>query len=301
MKKRKSTRSHTSFDDALEVWLLDATAARLTPRTIAFYRFSVGVFTQWAATQQLTHVDELTTLHVRQYLAALSERGYAATYQHNLARVLKHFLKFCTNEGWLAESPYTANIRTPRPEKKELKALTDAELRRVLRACDNRRDRAIVRLLASSGVRAAELCKLNVADVDLVETGLVRVKLGKQQKDRSTFCDKPTRRALKLYLLERGDVAPDEPLFLTQKQATRLTPNTLVQLFRRLQIAAKVPHATAHALRRTFALNCLRGGMNVHVLARLMGHSDISVLERYLPLAQQDLEDEYNKRGPKEV
>ena len=295
----KKTRNSVSFDDALEIWLLDATAARLTLRTIDFYRRSAQRFINWAATQQLT-VEQVTTLHVRQYLAHLRELGYSANYQHNLYRVAKQFFKFCAAEELIRETPFTKNVRAPRLERREVRALTDDELRRVLRACDNRRDRAIVRLLVSSGVRAAELCALNVESVDLV-TGTVRVKLGKGQKDRTTFCDKPTCKALKLYLLERGDTAPNEPLFLTLLRAERMTPNTIVQLFRRLQVASKIPNVTAHNLRRTFALKCLRGGMNIHVLARLMGHADIAVLERYLLLTEQDIEDEYTKRGPKEV
>jgi integrase/recombinase XerD len=296
----RKTRKHTSFEDALEVWLLDARAARLTDRTIDFYRRSAQHFIKWAATQQLTTVEQVTALHVRQYLAHLRELGHSANYQNNLYRAVKQFFKFCVAEELIGESPFTKNVRAPRPERKELQAVTDAELRRVLRACDNRRDRALVRLLVSSGIRAAELCALNVESVDLV-TGLVRVKQGKGQKDRSTFCDKSTRTALKLYLLERGDTTPGEPLFLTLRRAERLTPNTIVQIFRRLQLASKVPHVTAHALRRTFALNCLRGGMNIYVLARLMGHADIAALERYLPLTGQDIEDEYSRRGPKEV
>lgn len=296
----KSTHNHTKLEDALEVWLLDAAAARLTPRTIDFYHRSVINFMRWAGAEQLTDVEHVTTLHVRRYLAHLHNRGYSANYQHNLARVLRQFLAFCVREGILQESPFTANVRAPRMEHKELRALTDDELRRVLRACDNRRDRAMVRLLASSGVRAAELCNLDIGDIDMA-SGLVRVRHGKQQKDRVTFCDSQARKALKLYLLERPGATLDEPLFLTQKRAERMTPNGIVQLFRRLQKSTGIAHVTAHALRRTFALNCLRGGMNVHVLARLMGHADVAVLARYLPLAQQDLEAEYNKRGPKEV
>ncbi len=294
------TRKQTKIEDALEVWLLDARAARLTPRTVDFYERSTRLFITWAAAQSVTTVEQVTTLHVRGYLAELTRREYSSNYQHNLTRVLKHFLKFCVGEGIIPESPFTDNIRTPRMEQKELRALNVDELRRLLRACDTRRDRAIVRLLVSSGVRAAELCNLNVSDVDLV-TGIVRVRHGKQQKDRVTFCDTPTRKAIRLYLLERGDTSPGEPLFLTLLRGERLRPNTIAQLFRRLQVDARVPHANAHACRRTFAINCLKGGMNVHVLAKLMGHANIQMLERYLPLAEQDLEEEYRKRGPEEV
>ncbi len=67
---------------------------------------------------------------------------------------------------------------------------------------------------------------------------------------------------------------------------------------RRLKKCAGLSHMTAHALRQTFAINCLRNGMNIYVLARLMGHSDIMVLKKYLPLVEQDMRGSHEDSGP---
>jgi len=179
----------------------------------------------------------------------------------------------------------------PRLEKKLPVALTDDELDKVLKVC-RLRDKALVQVIATSGVRSAELCKLNVEDVDL-RTGVVMVKQGKGQKDRITYIDPTTCKLVKRYLLTRKGVKTGHPLFTSfNVRNARLTTNTINLLFQRMQDASGV-HITAHGLRRTFASRSMRQGMNIYVLAKLMGHSDITVLKAYLDVQDEDAENAY--------
>ncbi len=121
------------------------------------------------------------------------------------------------------------------------------------------------------------------------------MRRGKGAKGRLACIDTAARKALKQYLLTRKGAPPSAPLFVslnTYEQA--ITPHTIAQIFTRLQRITGI-RVTAHGLRRTFALRALRAGMNVHTLALLMGHSDISVLRRYLPITERDAAAEYQR------
>ena len=84
---------------------------------------------------------------------------------------------------------------------------------------------------------------------------------------------------------------PHEPAFASERHGTRLRVDGVVQLMEGLQERSGVAKCTYHTFRRNFALSCLRNGMNIYVLARLMGHADITILRQYLPLIEDDLQE----------
>ncbi len=150
--------------------------------------------------------------------------------------------------------------------------------------------------LLDSGVRVSELIALNVGVVD-ESTGEITVRAGKGQKQRTVYIGLKTRKQLKRYLAVREVKGPQEPLFISEKQRQRLTVSGMVQLMRRLREQSGVDICTCHTFRRTFAINCLRNGMNIYVLARLMGHTDIIILRQYLALVDADLSEAHRKFG----
>ena len=107
-----------------------------------------------------------------------------------------------------------------------------------------------------------------------------------------------TRKQIKRYWSERSRVKPDAPAFASQTRGTHLRFDGLVQLMERLRNRSGVVTCTAHTFRRTFAISCLRNCMNIYVLARLMGHADITILRQYLPLVENDLQEAHARFGP---
>jgi site-specific recombinase XerD len=285
--------------DALEMFLLDCEARRFTAHTLRFYRGRLKLFVEWCAEQDSPGLGELTPTHLRRFLVELSRRNLSSAYVHSHARALRAFLNYCVRDGLIESSPF-ARVQMPRLEKKILPALTSAEVQRIVAACETERDRALVLFLLDSGVRASELCALDEGDVDL-STGAVQVRSGKGQKDRMTYIGASTRKQVVRYLkLERPGDGP--ALFVSHKVGRtgrpvgeRLTYSGVAQMFKRLRRATQVRHCCPHAMRRTFAINCLRGGMNIYVLARLMGHADITVLRHYLELVQDDLQNAHQQ------
>lgn len=276
--------------DVIDLYLLDCQAQRFRPRTIDTARFRLGVFA--------THVgnipiSQITANHIRMYQVELQRRDLAAGYQHGLMRSLRAFLNYCVRDDLLSVSPM-AKVKMPRKVDQVLPAVSEEDIRRAVVSCEYLRDKAILLFIASSGVRRDELCSLNCGDVDIA-TGTVTVRRGKGGKPRTTYIDAAARKALKRYLMERGKTTPVQPLFASYKRAgARMTNNSLTQTMRRISAAAGV-HIACHALRRSFAMRCLRARMNVHVIARLMGHSGIDVLKHYLPMLPEDVRREYHE------
>lgn len=287
----------TPLKTALDLYILEAQSRRHTGETLRFYRGRLGQFVRWCDTQQIVYLDDLTPHVLRAFLIYIDARGVSSAYHHSHARALRAFCNYCVRDDLLPVSPF-ARVQMPRLEKKTPAAIPAEHIRHILRACRYERDRAIVLMLLDSGVRASELCNLDMGDVDL-ESGAVRVRNGKGRKERVTYIGATTRRQVHRYLMREreGQPAPSAPLFIRQSaHGGRIAYDGLKQLFRRLSDASGVSFS-AHAFRRTFAINSLRNGMNIYVLAQLMGHADISVLRAYLEILDDDLRTAHERAG----
>ncbi|MHB0859329.1 MAG: tyrosine-type recombinase/integrase [Anaerolineae bacterium] len=168
------------------------------------------------------------------------------------------------------------------------------DLRQMLATCTHRcladdRDRALLLFLLDTGCRRAEVLALNLGDVDL-GSGSVAVRRGKGGKARMTFLGAKARKALAGYLRYRRGAGLAEPLWTTTQGGMRLSYGGLREIMRRRAKAAGVPAPGLHAFRRAFALNALRAGIDLVSLQRLMGHTTLDILRRYLAQTDADLQ-----------
>lgn len=186
----------------------------------------------------------------------------------------------------IERSPFD-KMKMPKMEKKIPESFTQEEVQKVIQACPSQKVKAMCFFLLDTGVRASELLAMNAGDVDL-ESGVAVIHKGKGQKRAPGLVGATTRKQLFYYFRERGRMRSDEPLFATY-DGRRMKQDGLVKTFGRLQKASGVPKCRCHTFRRTFAITCLRNGMNVYVLAKLMGHADITTLRHYLHLVEDDL------------
>lgn len=231
----------------------------------------------------------ITAGHVREWLGQDANR-LKDTSLHARARGMRTFLRFLASEY----STPKVEFAMPRLERRRLPCMEPDEVRRLLAVCDVR-ERVVVMMLVDAGIRRAELAALNWGDVDL-RTGQVTVRHGKGGKDRVTAVVAQTLRALLRYRLGlKRDPAADTPLILGMADR-RLTPHHLSRLVAALGRKAGVK-VTPHALRRTFALQALRKGMDVMSLMRLMGHADIAMTSHYVQLLDSDVLSAHQKAG----
>ena len=273
--------------EAVAIFLSDVEARRLSPRTHEHYRTRLSAFVAWLTPRGVTILHDITPTELRAYLSHQAARGLASATQHTVYRSLRAFLNFTVAEGWLDRSPL-ARIKPPKVEKKLPRVLSPEQVRALVKAAPTEREHALLLLILDTGLRVSEVCALNGGDVSMA-TGAVHVRHGKGGKDRLTFCGAKTRRQLYRYFAERGRPGDDEPLFVSERGGQRLTRSGLDRAFRQVAKLANVPGATPHTLRRTYATNMLRAGCDLHTLARLMGHEDLSTLRAYVRLLDTDL------------
>ena len=294
-------RAAPQLGDEIEVFLLDRRARGLSPRTVDWYAEKLRAFQSFAARQGVGSLLDLTAQAVRQYLLEAAE-SHNPGGVHGLYRALRALVRWFGDEyepaGW--RDPLR-RVRAPKVPEQILEPVSLADLGAMLAACDlstpmGRRDRALLLALLDTGCRAEEFIQLSVGDVSL-ETGSCHVRSGKGRKPRTVFLGTTARAVLHAYLADRGDPGPLEPLFAT-RDGNRLRYAGLREIVRRRARKAGVPAPALHAFRRSFAIGCLRAGMNVYALQRLMGHSDLSILRRYLAQTEDDLRRAHEQHGP---
>lgn len=292
---QNSTYPTVSVHQAYSDFTLYNRAARLTAKSQSFYECQLAPFVRYCHAHAIDSVGAITPVLVRAYLISLEDRQLSDYSVHAAARAIRAFLNFCVREEHIAVSPM-ARVAMPRVNKRILPAFSEDDVHRLIAGCDTKRDRALVLFLLDTGCRVSELVNLNGGDVNL-RMGEVQIRKGKGGKGRSVFLGQAARDSLLAYYGVRG--VPDEqaPVWLSQTRRKRLTLSGLQQLLKRLGRLSGVKHCSAHTFRRTFAITCLRNGMDIFRLARLMGHSDIGVLRQYLYLVKDDLRSAHAQFG----
>jgi len=271
----------------VQSFLADCRARNLSPKTQRIYAETLTVFQKWTTRQR---IEEVTPGDLRAYLVHLQDTGHNPGGTHQHYRVLKTFFRWLLAEEVIETNPM-ARVKPPKLPQELLDPVPLADVSKMLATCDKsftgHRDRAVLLALLDTGCRATEFVALNMADVNL-SSGAVIVRQGKGGKFRTVFLGARSRRDLLRYLRLRGELG-DGPLWVTT-EGSRLTYAGLRQIVRRRANWAGVAEPCLHSFRRAFALACLRNGVDLISLQRLMGHADLSVLKRYLAQVEADLQ-----------
>lgn len=303
-KTAPALRILTSSQLVLDVqgFLLDRRARALSPRTIDYYDEKLTLFRSYLQGEGIRVVESITAPIVRRFMLELSKTHNPGGV-HVVYRAVKVFLRWydaeVEPEGWT--NPMS-KVRGPKVYQEPLEPVSLDNLRAMLATCKgkalaDRRDKVVMVALLDTGVRASELIALNAGDVNM-RTGTVMVRHGKGNKFRTVFLGSKSRRALVSYLRARDDAGEASPLFASI-DGGRLHYSSLRDIVRRRAAKADInPAPRLHSFRRAFALACLRNGVDVYSLQRLMGHADLSVLRRYLAQTQEDLRRAHERGGP---
>jgi len=225
--------------------------------------------------------------------------GTIATYH----RVLHSFFNWIVAQDEVQESPM-AKIRTPVDRPDQIEPFTLAEIEAIFAAARKsrapRRDEAMLLLLFDTGMRVSELCGLLVKHVDF--TARKARVTGKGGKERTLSFGRKAGRALWYYLREQ-EREKDSPVFLAEwgpNAGEALTRSGVEQKIRDLGIAAKIANkrCSPHTFRHTFAIEFLRNGGNQFTLMEMLGHTNIKMTQRYVAIAQADIEKQHRQFSP---
>jgi integrase len=269
--------------DLAASWQIHLEAERKSASTIRMYVTGVRLFLAWcAATARPPVLDRAS---VAAFLAGLLEAGAAPMTARARYQALQRFARWLVEEGELPADPL-AGLKPPKLDERITPVLSDQQLRDLIAACSgprlrDRRDEAIVRLLAETGLRAAECVALEVDDVD-VRGGLVVVHRGKGGKARIAPFGPQTARAIDRYLrLRRGHVLAEGRALWLGDRGRGFRYDALHRQLGARARAAGIPRFSPHVLRHTAASRWLAAGGSEGGLMAVAGWSSREMLGRY--------------------
>lgn len=250
----------------------------------------------------LTCVDALA---IRGFLAALLRRNRKSSVGRKLSAT-KVFFRFLVRRGHLTADP-TVGVSTPKKDRQLPVHLTVDDMFRLLDAPSRQtpaglRDRAILEVMYSCGLRVSEVVSLDWSDID-VELEVVRVR-GKGGKERLVPIGRPALAALAAYRAKREALCPrrlyDPGAVCLNRRGQRLTTRSVARMVEGYVLASGLAtRASPHALRHSFATHLLDAGADLRAIQELLGHSSLSTTQRYTHVNLDQLMRVYDKAHPR--
>jgi site-specific recombinase XerD len=284
----------------IDSFLTDRKAQGFAGETVRFYQKKLRYFSTYCDGQAVTQVSQLTADLIRRFLLELSE-GHNPGGVHACFRSLRTLLLWIEDEEIMPfdwKNPIR-KVKAPKLPVEPIEPISLENIHRLIVTCPQNfsgcRDKAMLLGLLDTGARAQEFLNLNLEDVELA-TGSVLIRQGKGRKPRMVFLGRKTIRAVRIYFRFRHDSNPALWVSVHGERATYTALRCLLR--RRAQLAGLKEIPTPHDFRRAFALVMLRSGVDVFALQKLMGHSDLQVLRRYLAQTNQDVQVAHMRGSP---
>ncbi len=256
---------------------------------------SSGLFLSQAQEVELGRVDRLA---IRRFLSFLHRKNKKSSIARKVS-ALRSFYRYLIREE-LATSNPAKSVSTPKVERTLPTTLTvDEAFRLIETQAGNKglRDRAILELLYSSGMRVGELVGLNLDQLD-TDLGIVKV-MGKGRKERLVPVGSKAVEALKAYLEERGGIEGGAPLFVNSRGG-RLTARSVGRLVKKYSKHSGIfRRVSPHTLRHSFATHLLDAGAEIREIQEMLGHVSLSTTQRYIHLSPGKLMEVYDKAHPR--
>lgn len=278
-----------SFEQALDDFLLAGRARSLSPKTLDWYGMIGRRFVRIQAQCGLEPaLDAVTTAHARGFVVALQEAGLAPISVAGFVRGLKVIFGWCAAEGLIDDDPLR-RLTNPRVPRRLIPTLSEDQLSRLLGAA-SARDRLLITILLDTGLRVSELADLRLGD--LIAEGFLRVR-GKGNKERLVPLGSVTHRRLAEYIKRdrpRPIAAFVDHLFLA-RDGRPMTAVAVKHAFRRIGARAGLAdvRTSPHTFRHTFAKLYLMNGGDLFSLQRILGHTTLDMVRRYVDLDAGDV------------
>ncbi len=279
-------------NDYLDYLSIEKNRSALTRRS---YGHCLEKFLEYSGAKT---TGDLTDKAIRDFRVKLSEseKGIKKGTQAYYVIVLRNFLKYLVKRGLDVVPPETVELpkipvrQIQVMEYNDLERLLDAPRGTTLRAL---RDRAVLELLFSTGLRISELCSLDRSIP--IDRGEFTVR-GKGEKLRVVFVSDRAKKSLKDYVGKRADAEPALFISLSKglnpKVMGRITPRAVQRLVSFYSRAAGIPrHITPHQLRHQFATDLLMNGADLRSVQELLGHANISTTQVYTHVTNKELRD----------
>lgn len=273
-----------------------------SPQTLRSYANDLGSLTDYLDDRvgSRPHPASVTVHQLRGFVAYLHDCEYARTTIARRLACLRSFFKYCQREQIVTGNPAKA-LRTPRTGRKLPHYLSTSEIETLLSApnamtADGLRDRAILEVLYSAGLRVSELVKIDIPDWD--QAGAVRV-LGKGSKQRMAPIGSHAAVAIDRYLAVREPTRSTDPALFLSKRGTRITDRSVRRMLDKHIAAAGLSQKTSpHTLRHSFATHLLDGGADLRSVQEMLGHASLTTTQIYTHISTKRLRETYEAAHP---
>ena len=256
--------------------------------------------------ENISILDDIQPTHIRQFIQLLNDLNLAPTSIRRNFSVIRSYHKFLVDEKYASKNP-SELLEAPKLPKKLPTVLTVHEIERILGAIDDTqplgiRDKAIVELMYSAGMRVSEVIELKLVNL-LANQGLIRI-FGKGSKERIVPLGRQAAKLIERYINEvrpslvvRG--RSNDIVFLNNRggQLSRMAIWNIVS--HAAKIAGIDKSVSPHTLRHSFATHLLEGGADLRAVQEMLGHADISTTQIYTHLDKSYLKQEHRKYHPR--
>ncbi len=279
-----------------------ASEKRHSPRTCDNYQCDLLRLAHWLNAGQQHQWRDVSTHDVRRYVATLSRDGLGGRSIARHLSAIRRLFQYLLRERLATDNP-ALDIRAPKSPRRLPKVADVDQLNHLLDASADdpleTRDLCMFELMYSSGLRLAELVRLNLTSVDL-SGGEVRV-LGKGDKERVVPVGRKARAAIETWLpLRAGLAAESEPALFVSQRGYRLSHRSVQARLHRWGLAKGADQKLhPHLLRHSFASHMLESSGDLRAVQELLGHADIATTQVYTHLDFQHLARVYDRSHPR--
>ena len=281
-------KQNISNEDFMQMFFAAKQIEGCSSRTIKFYKTTLeAMFAQIE-----TEVRKITTEEMREYLSEYQKRNNCSNVTiDNVRRNISSFFSWLEEEDYILKSPMK-RIHKIKTKKVVKNTISDEAIEKLRDGCKTTRDKAIIDLLYSTGMRVGELVNLNIDDIDL--EGRECVVYGKGDKERRVYFDAKSKVHLKEYIDSRADDNP--ALFVTLNAPFKRLKISGVEIrLRELGRELKVERIHPHKFRRTMATRAIDKGMPIEQVQKILGHSQIDTTMQYAMVNQNNVKASHQK------
>lgn len=265
----------------------------LSKNTVEAYSRDSITFAEFLSSKGIHDLNLVTVDHIVSFLGSLQTKGFASATISRALIVLKVLFRYAKKEG-ITKKNVALYLETPKLWQVVPDVLSYSDIEAILTQPDTStllgaRNKAILEVLYSSGLRVSEVCSLNIHDVD---DAYIRV-IGKGNKERVVPIGEKAIKAIDHYLCHRE--GEEKALFLSKK-GKRIDRVTVWKMIKETAKAAGVDKfISPHVLRHSFATHLLDNGADLRIIQDMLGHASISSTDRYTHVSRKHLTDAFQK------
>ena len=277
----------------------------LSSMTCEAYKQDLNDYLKFIKSKKTKEIFEITQMHIREYIRELNKKGFASSSIARRFSSIRSYHKFLIAEKIMDQNP-TLILSTPKSSKKLPSVLNEIEISKIIDSIDastqfGLRDKAIIEMLYSCGLRVTELCELDLSNIFL-DDDLIRV-YGKGMKERLLPIGKRAKLYLNKYLIRvrpSFDRQNKSSVVFLSRNGKPLTRSMINKILNKWSDFSGINKSISpHVLRHSFATHLLEGGADLRFVQALLGHSDITTTQIYTHLDKEHLREVYKTHHPR--